>query len=118
MENTKHICSQVMDKKIGEAVRMLTLAACKYPDSELADAIDKLRVIARQQQEYINQTAMMPVVCISQRELSGTDIDEVYSIERSTIFIDRDGDTYGDVYNRDGKRVGTMLLKHFKTLTD
>ena len=42
-----------MGKHIDEANRRLIRAAQKYPDRVLADAVDEVRLIVRQQQEAI-----------------------------------------------------------------
>lgn len=62
--------------------------------------------------------AMLPVHCISIRESNPTQIviGKQYEIDRLSIWIDRDGDAYGVVYDCMGNRVGEMLLKHFSCL--
>lgn len=64
-----------------------------------------------------NNIAFLPVVCISIRESKPEQIKvgEYYSIDRLSIWIDRDGDTYGVVYDAMNNRVGDMLLSHFRT---
>ena len=58
---------------------------------------------------------MMLVTCISERETNKGQITigKKYMIDRLSIWIDRDGDAYGEVFGMDGYRVGDMLLRHF-----
>lgn len=63
----------------------------------------------------MNNIAMLDVRCISERKTNPGQITvgEAYVIDRCTIWIDRDGDAYGTVYDKSGKRVGELLLSHF-----
>ena len=60
----------------------------------------------------------MNVSCISVRNSleNQVSVGNSYILDRSTIWIDSDGDVYGVIYTPDMKRVGQMLLKHFKTI--
>lgn len=62
--------------------------------------------------------AMLDVRCISERETNPAQIKigEMYVIDRCTIWIDCDGDAYGTVYDKTGKRVGELLLSHFSCM--
>lgn len=60
---------------------------------------------------------MMPVICISVRTSMPNQISigKYYMIDQSSIWIDGDGDAYGDVYEN-GSKIGQMLLSHFKSV--
>ena len=60
--------------------------------------------------------AYLPVVCITIRESRPDQIkvDNEYMIDRLSIWIDRDGDSYGTVYDLNNNRVGEMMLSHFR----
>ena len=67
---------------------------------------------------------MMKVICISERkskyiekgELSRIKKGEVYYISRESIWVDCDGDAYGEVYSTNNDYIGQMLLSHFQSL--
>ena len=61
---------------------------------------------------------MMDVVCIEKRESNINQIIEgdYYYIDRNSIWIDSDGDAYGEVYNDRGEDIGQLKLSHFCTL--
>lgn len=75
---------------------------------------------------------MMKVICISDTSIhTGTklylNIGQTYLIDRSSIYLDADGDAFGIVYNaivgdgqpecvRPGTIVGNKALKHFKSV--
>ena len=69
-------------------------------------------------------TTMMKVICISERkskyiekgELSRIKKGEVYYVNRESIWVDCDGDAYGEVYSTNNEYIGQMLLNHFQTL--
>ena len=69
-------------------------------------------------------TTMMKVICISERkskyiekgELSCIKKGEVYYINKESIWVDCDGDAYGEVYSANNDYIGQMLLSHFQTL--
>ena len=69
-------------------------------------------------------TTMMKVICISERkskyiekrELSRIKKGEVYYINKESIWVDCDGDAYGEVYSTDNEYIGQMLLSHFQSL--
>ncbi|WP_395546770.1 MULTISPECIES: hypothetical protein [unclassified Lacrimispora] len=58
----------------------------------------------------------LPVICISIRESVPDQIkvDHEYMIDRLSIWIDREGDSYGTVYDAKNRRVGEMMLSHFR----
>lgn len=64
------------------------------------------------------EISKMPVICRSIREsnLNQIVIDRLYIIDRDSIWIDKDGDAYGTVYDQDGNRIGIMLLSHFRSI--
>lgn len=60
---------------------------------------------------------MMNVVCINERRgrPGQITVGKEYTIDRDSIYIDCDGDVYGEVYL--GKWcVGRMNLSHFKSI--
>ena len=67
---------------------------------------------------------MMKVICISERKgkyikngkLSCIKKGEFYHIDRESIWIDCDGDAYGEVYSTNNDYIGQMLLSHFQSL--
>ncbi len=61
---------------------------------------------------------MMDVVCISERETKEGQIivGDFYYIDRRTIWLDRDGDAYGAVYDDRGDNIGNIKLSHFCSL--
>lgn len=66
-------------------------------------------------------TTMMKVICISERTGSFTKIcpikkGDFYYIRRESIWIDCDGDAYGEVYSTDNDYIGQMRLSHFQSL--
>ena len=77
-------------------------------------------------------TTMMKVICISERkskyiekgelsrikkrELSRIKKGEVYYINKESVWVDCDGDAYGEVYSTDNNYIGQMLLSHFQSL--
>lgn len=64
----------------------------------------------------------MKVVCISERKscMSGVKVGVTYYVKRDSIYMDCDGDAYGEVYSDildpAPRFVGNMLLKHFQTV--
>lgn len=68
--------------------------------------------------EFFTSTSMMPVVCRTIRESKPDQIviDRAYVIDKDSIWIDRDGDSYGTVYDTNGNRIGQMLLSHFRCI--
>lgn len=64
------------------------------------------------------EISKLPVICRSVRESNPNQIivDKAYMIDRFSIWIDRDGDSYGTVYDLHGNRVGIMLLSHFRCI--
>lgn len=60
----------------------------------------------------------MEVWCISVRDDVPNMITpgDPYLIDRSSIWLDSDGDAYGDVYEQTGRRVGQMRLSHFSSV--
>lgn len=60
--------------------------------------------------------AYLPVVCISVRESipDQIKIDEEYIIDRLSVYLDMDGDSYGMVYDLSMNRIGNMKLSHFR----
>ena len=58
----------------------------------------------------------IPVVCITIRDSKPDQIsiNEKYFLDRLTIWIDHDGDSYGVVYNQLGNRIGEIMLSHFR----
>lgn len=69
-------------------------------------------------------TAMMKVICISERtggfikkgKLYCIKKGEFYYINKESIWVDCDGDAYGEVYSTDNEYIGQMLLSHFQSL--
>lgn len=66
-------------------------------------------------------TTMMKVICISERTGSFTKIcpikkGEFYHIRRASIWVDCDGDAYGEVYSTNNDYIGQMRLSHFQSL--
>lgn len=69
-------------------------------------------------------TTMMKVICISERtggfikndKLCCIKKGEFYYIKRESIWIDCDGDAYGEVYSANNDYIGQMLLSHFQSL--
>lgn len=64
---------------------------------------------------------MMKVICISERTGSFTKIcpikkGDFYYISRESIWIDCDGDAYGEVYSINNDYIGQMRLSHFQSL--
>ena len=64
---------------------------------------------------------MMNVICISERTGGFTKIcpikkGDFYCINKDSIWIDCDGDAYGEVYSTDNEYIGQMLLSHFQSL--
>lgn len=59
----------------------------------------------------------MEVWCISERDdvPNMIKVGNPYLIDRSSIWIDSDGDAFGDVYEQTGRRIGQMLLSHFSS---
>lgn len=66
---------------------------------------------------YFDNIAFLPVVCISERMSMANQIQvgSKYFLDRMTIWIDSDGDSYGIVYDDYGNRVGQLKLSHFST---
>lgn len=64
------------------------------------------------------EISKLPVICRSIRESNPSQItvDKPYVIDRHSIWIDRDGDSYGTVYDLQGNRIGQMLLSHFRCI--
>ena len=64
------------------------------------------------------QISTIPVICRSTRESNPNQIivDKPYMIDRFSIWIDHDGDSYGTVYDLRGNRIGQMLLSHFRCI--
>lgn len=60
--------------------------------------------------------AYLSVICISIRGSVPDQIkvDNEYMIDRLSIWIDREGDSYGTVYDAKNRRVGEMMLSHFR----
>lgn len=60
----------------------------------------------------------LPVICISVREKRPEQIKigYPYLIDKTSIWLDVEGDAYGDVYDTQRNRVGHMLLSHFKSV--
>ena len=60
--------------------------------------------------------AYLPVICISIRDSVPDQIkvDNEYRIDRLSIWIDSEGDSYGTVYDTKNSRVGEMMLSHFR----
>jgi len=58
---------------------------------------------------------LMKVICISNRLsfLQQIKKGDFYFIDRSSIWIDAEGDAYGKVYDLNEKLIGQMLLSHF-----
>lgn len=77
-------------------------------------------------------TNMMKVICISNTSICTSnkmplDIGQTYFIDRSSIYLDSDGDAFGIVHNaivddeqpkdvRPGTIVGNLALKHFQSI--
>lgn len=61
--------------------------------------------------------AYLPVICISERKSMPGQItvDEHYVLDRMTVYIDSDGDAYGEFYDANNNRVGNLMLSHFRT---
>ena len=67
---------------------------------------------------------MMKVICISERTGSFIKNDKLccikkgdfYYISRESIWIDCDGDAYGEVYSTNNDYIGQMRLSHFQSL--
>lgn len=75
---------------------------------------------------------MMKVICISNTSICTSnkmplDIGQTYFIDRSSIYLDTDGDAFGVVHNaivdnaepegaRPGTIVGNLALKHFESV--
>lgn len=67
---------------------------------------------------------MMKVICISEKTGSFIKNDKLccikkgdfYYISRESIWIDCDGDAYGEVYSTNNKYIGQMRLSHFQSL--
>ena len=56
----------------------------------------------------------MEVYCISERPgITQLKKGDFYTIKRDSIWIDADGDAYGQVYKIDGAYVGQLKLNHF-----
>lgn len=62
--------------------------------------------------------APLPVVCRTERESNPNQIKvgRGYLINKNSIWIDGDGDSYGKVYDLKGNYVGQMLLSHFRCI--
>ena len=60
----------------------------------------------------------LPVICRSIRESNPDQITigTQYVVDRFSIWIDGDGDTYGVIYDLKGRRIGEMLLSHFRCI--
>lgn len=60
----------------------------------------------------------MKVMCINARpsNLGQIVVGHTYFIDRMSIRIDSDGDSYGEVCGMDGRNVGTLLLSHFRSI--
>ena len=59
----------------------------------------------------------LPVVCISIRKSmpDQVKVGNEYFIDRLSIWIDRDGDAYGVIYDaKNNERVGELMLSHFR----
>ena len=64
-----------------------------------------------------NKNVMMQrVMCRSIRETSPNQIavGKEYMLDKASIWIDSDGDSYGVIYDNE-KKVGQMKLSHFYT---
>lgn len=62
---------------------------------------------------------MMKVICISDRKgslIRPIKKGDFYYIRRESIWIDCDGDAYGEVYSTNNDYIGQMLLSHFQSL--
>ena len=62
---------------------------------------------------------MMKVICISEKignfKIRPIKRGDFYYIRRESIWIDCDGDAYGEVYSTNNDYIGQMLLSHFQT---
>ena len=60
---------------------------------------------------------MKKVKCVSVRESipSQIDVNEIYYLDETTLYVDSDGDEYATIYKDRWKtqRIGNMLTKHF-----
>lgn len=68
-------------------------------------------------------TAMMKVICIFEKtdgfindNLCCIKKGEFYYINRESIWIDCDGNVYGEVYSTNNDDIGQMLLSHSQSL--
>ena len=66
--------------------------------------------------DFNNNIDYLPVVCISVRESipDQIKIDGEYIIDRLSIYLYMDGDSYGIVYDSSMNRIGNMKLSHFR----
>lgn len=59
----------------------------------------------------------MQALCISERKgYNFPKIGETYSLDTGSLFIDREGDAYADLYDLKGEYIGRYLLNHFMTI--
>lgn len=64
----------------------------------------------------------MKVLCISERRscLTPLTVGKTYFVRRSSIYMDCDGDAYGEVYADisipEPRCLGNLLMKHFQTV--
>ena len=63
-----------------------------------------------------DKESMIKVKCISERTgvVTQLKIGKKYMIDKNSIWIDCDGDSYGTVYDMFSRRIGVMKLSHFK----
>lgn len=74
------------------------------------------KCLYRQSPENANlRKDLLPVICRTPRVTYASQIrvGEKYYIDRTTLYIDIDGDAYATVLREDGSEVGNMLLSHF-----
>lgn len=66
----------------------------------------------------MSNVPFMAVRCISIRENHPDQIQigHAYLIDKTSIWLDADGDAYGVVYDAKRNRVGQMLLSHFTSV--
>lgn len=59
---------------------------------------------------------MMAVQCMKTRELNSTYEGRTYYIDYKSIWIDGDGDTFGNCHSENGQFLGQVNLSRFMTI--